>query len=331
MPRRPSPFDDKRARLAAIAASPTAAAASELRRFLADRNSFLAGEAADVAARLELRELIPDIAGAFLRLLGEGAAADKGCLAKKRLLDALLAFEADASDAYLAGLRYTQREPAYPHPADTAGAIRGLAAHALVQIDYRAAIAEVTPLLVDPEALVRAEAAHALGRSGLEAAGPVLHLKVLVGDDDPDVLQNAFAGLLRVDARRYLPVVAAALSGKSEPIAEAAALALGESRLREALPLLKEALDRASGEHQRHSVLTAVALLRSDEAVELLLSLVEKAAEAQAVAALAALALHRHDPRIAELARRVVAARGSRRLDGALREHLGEPAEEEHR
>jgi hypothetical protein len=35
-------------------------------------------EAAEVASRLELRELIPDVAAAFLRLLGEGAAADKG-------------------------------------------------------------------------------------------------------------------------------------------------------------------------------------------------------------------------------------------------------------
>jgi HEAT repeat protein len=325
MPRRPTPFDDKRARIAAIAASPTASAVPELRRFLADRTSYLAGEAAEVAARLELRELIPDLAAAFLRLLGEGAAADKGCLAKKRVLEALLAFEADARDAYLAGLRYTQREVViFPEFADTAGPVRGLAAHALVQIDFPAVLVEVTPLLVDPEAVVRAEAAHALGRSGLEAAGPVLHLKVLVGDAEPDVLQNAYAGLLRLDARPYLPVVAAALRHESEPVAEAAALALGESRLREALPILKDALDGARGERERRSLLTAISLLRSDEAIELLVSLVEKRPEAEAAAALEALALHRHDPKIAERTRRVVAARGSRRLGEALREHLGE-------
>jgi HEAT repeat protein len=323
MPRRPSPFDEKRARIAAIAASPPATAASELRRFLAERNSHLAGEAAEVAARLELRELIPDLAAAFLRLLGEGAAADKGCLGKRRILEALLAFEAGVPDAYLAGLRYVQREPDFPKATDTAAPVRGLAAHALVQIDFPGAIAEVAPLLADPEAVARAEAAHALGRSGLAAAGPVLHLKALVGDAEPDVLQNVYTGLLRLDARRYLPVVAEALRGESEPVAEAAALALGESRLREALPILKKALDEAVAERDRRSLLTAVSLLRSDEAIEILVSLVEKAPEAQAAGALGALALHRHDPKIAERARRVVEARGSRRLREALREHLG--------
>ncbi len=240
MPRRPSPFDAKRARIAAIAASPTAAAVPELRRLLADRVAYLAGEAAEVAARLELRDLIPDLAAAFLRLLTEGAAADKGCFAKKRVLEALLALEADVPDVYLAGLRYTQREVViFPDFADTAGPVRGLAAHALVQIDYPAVLVAVTPLLLDPEAVVRAEAAHALGRSGLEAAAPALHLKALMGDAEPEVIQNAYAGLLRLDARRYLPVVAAALRHESEPVAEAAALALGESRLREALPHLE--------------------------------------------------------------------------------------------
>ena len=118
-------------------------------------------------------------------------------------------------------------------------------------------------------------------------------------------------------------MVASALRGESAPIAEAAALALGESRLREALPILKEALDGASAERDRRSLLTAISLLRSDEAIETLVALVEKAPEAQAVAALGALALHRHDPKIADRARRVVEARGSRRLREALREHLG--------
>jgi HEAT repeat protein len=323
MPRRASPFDDKRARIAALAESKPFVAAPELRRFLADRSGYLAGEAAQVVARLELRELVPDLAAAFQRLLGEGAAADKGCMGKKRILEALLGFEADEREAYLAGLRYTQSEPAFPRAVDTAGPIRGLAAHALVQIDYPLALAEITPLLVDPEALVRAEAAHALGRSGLEAAGPVLHLKALTGDAEPDVIQSVYGGLLRLDPRRYLAVVAAALEGEMEAVGEAAALALGESRLREALPILERALAGAEGARDRRNVLMAIALLRSDEAIALLVSLVEKAPEAQAAAALGALALHRHDPKIAERARRAVEARGSRRLSEALREHLG--------
>jgi HEAT repeat protein len=322
VPRRPTPFDDKRARIAALAEAAPGAAAPELRRFLADRNGYLAGEAAGVTAKLELRELAPDLAAALARLLGEGAAADKGCHGKKRILEALLGFEADARDVYLAALRHVQAEPAFGGPIDTAAPLRGLAAHALVQIDHPAALAEITPLLVDPEPIVRAEAAHAIGRSGLEGAGPVLHLKVLAGDAEPDVLQSAYAGLLRVDARRYLPVAAAGLEGGG-PAADAAALALGESRLPEAFPVLKQALSGPDGPRAQGTLLMAIALLRSDEAIDLLVSRVEKAPEAEAIAALSALALHRHDPKIAGRARDAAAARGSRRLLAALREHLG--------
>jgi HEAT repeat protein len=321
MPRPRTAFDDKRARIAALGALPPAQAAPELRKLIGDKNPYLAGEAAEVAGKLELRELGPDLAAAFKRLLGEGA-ADKGCLAKRRILEAMLALEADERDAYLAGLHYEQMEPAYPKAADTAGPVRGLCAHALVQFDHPAALAEVTPLLMDPEAIVRAEAAHAIGRSGLDAAGPILHLKVLAGDAETDVIQSAFTGLLRVDARRYLPVVAAALRGDEEDRAEAAALALGESRLADALPFLKDAATEG-GSRERRSVLMAIALHRSDAGNDFLLAQVEKAPEPQAAAALEALALHRHDPRMVERARQAVDARASRRMAQAFREHFG--------
>ncbi len=235
----------------------------------------------------------------------------------------MLALEADVPEAYLAGLRYTQPEPAFGKPVDSAGPLRGLCAHALVQFDHPAAIAEITPLLVDEEPTARAEAAHALGRSGIAAAGPVLHLKVLAGDAEPDVLQNAYRGLLRIDPRRYLPVVSGALHGGVDATAEAAALALGESRLPEALPILKQALDAAFAPGERRSFLVAIAILRTDAAIDLLFALVAEAPEAQAAAALEALALHRHDPRIAERAQKAVEARGSKKLRDALREHLG--------
>jgi HEAT repeat protein len=323
VPKRATPFDDKRARIAALAQAPPAAAVPELRRFLAERNGYLVGEAAAVAAGLELRELIPDLAAALRRLLDEGAAADKGCFGKKHVLETLLGFEADEREVYLAALRYTQEEPDFRfHKSDTAGPLRGLAAHALVQIDYPAALAEITPLLVDPEPVARAEAAQAIGRSGLEGAGAVLHLKVLSGQDEPDVIQGAYAGLLRLDARRYLPVAAAALRAGG-PGADAVALALGESRLREAFPVLKDALLGPVGVREQGTLLMAIALLRSDEAIDLLVSRVAEAKEAEAVAALAALALHRHDPKIAARARDAATARGTRRLLEALREHLG--------
>src|SRR6185437_12636127 len=214
MPKKATPFDDKRARIAALASSPPAVAAPELRRFLADKNGYIVGDAAAVAGRLSLRDLAPDLEAAFMRLVAESAAADKGCHGKRSLLEALLALDADARDAYRAGVRAVQREPAFGGSVDTAAPVRGLAAQALVQVDDPTALAEIAPLLADPEPLVRAEAASALGRSGIEAAGPLLHLKVLAGDPEPDVLQRAYGALLRIDSRRYLPIVTAKLAAE---------------------------------------------------------------------------------------------------------------------
>lgn len=320
--RRASSFDDKRARIADLAKEPRAIALAELRRFLAEKNGYLAGEAANVARELDLRELAPDMASALDRLMTEGVAADKGCLGKKRVLDAMIAFEAYFPDVYLKAIRYSQVEPAFPRAADTAAPIRGLAAHALVEIDHAAALYEITPLLADGEPLVRAEAARALGRSGVEAASAPLHLKALSGDPEPDVLQACFEGLLRLAPARHLATVAAALDG-DEGRVDAAALALGESRLPEAFGILRAAFERAAAPRERQSLAMAIGLTRSDEASRYLLSIVDAGPEGAAIDALGALALHRHDEALVDRVKKAVAARGSRRLDEAMRERFG--------
>ncbi|MCC6558098.1 MAG: hypothetical protein IT372_34555 [Polyangiaceae bacterium] len=316
-----SGFDAKLARVRALADLAPAAAAPELRRFLGDDAGYLVGEAAKITAAHELRDLIPDLSAAFTRLAAAGAASDRGCQGKKRIVEALLALDARAHEVYLAGLRLVQREGSYGPPVDTASTLRGLCAHALVHVDYPDAVLEVAPLLMDPEPEARAEAAAALGSSGAELCGAILHVKVLAGDREPDVLGACYKGLLRLAPRRYLPVVTGALD--SGEAVEAAAIALGESRLPEALPALRRALAIGAAGRSEDSVLLAIALLRSDEASSFLLDLVAHAPEGRAADALAALALHRHDERIAARAREAVSARGSKRLERALEERFG--------
>jgi HEAT repeat protein len=315
----PRTFDDKRARIAALAEMEPSQALPELRRFLGDKNSYLVGEAAQVASKLGLRELGPDLAAAFMRILEEGAKNDQGCLVKCRLVEALLALDAYEPDVYLKGLRHVQREPSGPKIIDTATGLRGLCAHALFQMDRSDALLDVAPLLADPEPICRAEAASAIGRSGIQAAAAVLHLKALRGDSEPDVLGACYRGLLRLVPARYLPFVEAALRGAGGGDPEAAALALGESRLPEALPVLKEALSYANSE-LRSSVLLGIALLRLDAANDLLISLVENGPMEQAAAALGPLALSRHDEKLAKRVEDAVSARKSKKLEATFRE-----------
>lgn len=318
MPPRRDPFRDKVDRIHALAALPPAQATPELKRFLADASGYIVGEAAKVTADLDLRTLTSDLIAALLRLFAAGVSADKGCHGKKRLLDALLAFDAAAPDAYLAGIRYVQMEPAFGDPIDTASGVRGLSAHALVRMDHPAAVQEVTPLLMDPEPDARAAAADALASTGQELCGPILHLKVLAGDKEPDVLGACYRGMLALEPRRYLSVVAKAL-GEGEEIA---AIALGESRLPEAFAALKDALNLASSKTQ-DSILLGLALLRSEEANAFLIEVVKQAPEARAAAAIDALGLHRHDEKLSARVREVAEARGSRRLLRALTERFG--------
>lgn len=316
-------FDEKRARIAAIASEAPSTAATELRRFLADKNAYLVGEAAQAANRLALDELTPDLSAAFARLLIDAVKMDKGCFGKNRIIEALLAFDARTPDVYLAGLRHVQREPAFGAPIDTAAGLRGVSARALFHIDHPNALLDVTPLLADPEALTRAEAAAAIGASGDEHGAAVLHIKAILGDAEPDVLGACYLGLLQLLPARYLPFVGSILSGDDIGAAEAAAIALGESRLPAALPILTGALEMAGSGKLHDSVLLGIALLRLDTAKDLLLSLIEKGPERRAVAALSALALHRHDEGLTERVRGVVNARRSTQLAAVLAEKFG--------
>jgi hypothetical protein len=312
-------FNDKLDKIHALADLPPAQAAPELKRALADSNGYLVGEAAKIAVKLELGALAPDLAAAFMRLLAAPMEADKGCHGKKNLIEALLALDADAPEAYLAGLRYTQPEPAFGGTVDTASGLRGLCAHALVRMDHPAAELEVAPLLMDPEPDTRALAADALAHAGEEICGAILHVKALAGDKEPDVLGACYRGMLALAPRRYMSFVASALASGEE----IAAIALGESRLPEALTALKSGLTTARGTAQ-DTVLLGVALLRLEEANAFLIELIERAPEPRAAAAIGALALHRHNEALAAKVRAVVEARGSKRLLRTLEERFGQ-------
>ncbi|HSB62476.1 MAG TPA: hypothetical protein VLI67_12200, partial [Vicinamibacteria bacterium] len=149
-------------------------------------------------------------------------------------------------------------------------------------------LVDLADLLADPEAPARVAAAHAVSVHGRDAGVPLLRLKALAGDPEPRVVTECLLALLRLDPERSLPFVAAFLE-RSEGAAAAAA-ALGESRLEKALPVLAAWLDRASRPGSRRAALLAIAALRRDEAVDLLLSVVREGPAPAARDALDALA-----------------------------------------
>jgi hypothetical protein len=65
-----------------------------------------------------------------------------------------------------------------------------------------------------------------------------LRLKVKIGDGDPQVLSECFMGLLKLALAQSLPLVAEFFDRHEAQVCAMAALALGESHLLEAFPIL---------------------------------------------------------------------------------------------
>jgi hypothetical protein len=150
--------------------------------------------------------------------------------------------------------------------------------------------------------------ASALALAETAGADVLMDLANLLADPEPPVRISA--------ARDEMRFVASFLE-KGNEAAEAAAIALGESRLAEALPVLAAWLEPARRRGQGRTALLAIATLRRDEAVGLLLSLARDEEPPTARDALAALASI-GDATLYERARAAVEARPELR-DGLAR------------
>ena len=290
------------------------AARAEVVRYLAHKSNAVVAKAAKLAGDFELHDLRPQLVEAFHRFMKDPAVADRGCAAKTAIVRALEALAAPEEAIYLAGIRHIQMEGSFGPPIDTAAALRSASAMGLVHMHHPDAVLQLVTLLVDREADARIGAVRALAWSGRPEAVPVLRLKVLAGDESIDVIAECFTALLAVAPARSLDFVAGYLDSGAVAVAEAAALALGQSREAAALEILQSRYAAGAGESLRRALLAGLAMAREDSAFEFLFSLVETAPEKMAAEALSALAVYRHDDRIRGRATSLVAGRKGKQL-----------------
>ena len=251
---------------------------------------------------------------AFDRFLVNPLKDDKLCRAKIAIVQALDRVEHEDGDVFRRAASHVQHEPVWGGTEDTAPPLRAAAVVALARVEGPRSLPVLVDALADPARDVRTAAASALGAVGTEGAGLVLRLKVRVGDADPDVLSECLGGLLAIDPGENLALVAGFLQ-PSDPVAcEAAALALGRSRLPEALEPLKGCWPRCHSPELRQQVLLAIAILRRPGATDHLMELVASEDEPAAIAALSALRIFKGDPRLRERLAALIQDRGSPRL-----------------
>jgi hypothetical protein len=310
--------------LSRLREDPTAPAArAEIGQYLAHKSNAVVAKAAKLAGEFELQDLRPRLVEAFHRFMKDAAAADRGCAAKTAVVRALEALAAPEEAIYLTGIRHIQMEGSYGPPIDTAAALRSASALALVHMHHPDAVLHLVTLLVDREADARIGAVRALAWSGRPEVVPLLRLKVLAGDESVDVIAECFTALLALAPARSLDFVAGYLDSATAAVAEAAALALGQSREPAALDILKNRCAAGAGESLRRALFAGLALAREDSAFEFLFSLVETAPEKIAAQALSALAIYRHDERIRSRVAPLVAGRQGRLLRQVLEAEFG--------
>ena len=305
--RKPS-LEDELARLAEVAADPESAEArARLSEALGSSRSFVVARAATLIKDARVDGLATELSAAFARMLEDPVKRDPGCHAKTALLDALDLTESMDEEPFLRGAHHVQLEPGWPRASDTAVAVRARAVMALGRIGTTDLLVLAGEMLADPEPVVRRAVVAALAHHGArEGAGLALH-KLRLGDEEPLVVGECMKALLALAPDYGLRELRPLVLGDEPGARELAALALGESRREDALSLLCEALDVTTVAPERKILFTALALHRSERALEVLLEVVRAGRRADADAALQALAIRRFDPGVAERVRAAVA------------------------
>ncbi len=283
-------------RLAQLRGAPPAEALPALAKALRDRVNLVVAKAAKVAAQCQFRQLTPDLLRAYDRFFENGKETDPQCWAKHAIAQALKDLDHSEAAPFLRGLAHIQMEPSWDREVDTAEALRGTCLLALVacsDLERGEALRCFVAGLTEPAHTIRIEAARALEQMGGEEAALTLRLKAAVGDEEPEVMAQVFDALFGIEGKRALPFIATFLEKGDAGVREEAALALGSSRLPEAVERLREKWTSARDPRFREVLLRAAGLSRREEATAWLLGIAKTGRKADATDALAALALNR--------------------------------------
>lgn len=306
------------AKLAGLRALRDADAAPEtladMRRALSDPSNLVAAEAAQIIGARGWADLEPELVAAFDRFMVEPETTDKLCRAKLAIVEALNKIDYHGADVFLRGIHHVQMEAAWGEPVDAAAPLRGSSAFGLVRIGYPQVIVLLVDLLADRWKVARIGAVQAIANSGSVAAVPLLRFKARAGDREAEVIGECLTALVNLAPAESLPFVAEFLDAPDESVQAGAALALGESRRPEALQILKAFWSRAQMGAVQESVLLATAMLRLPAALDFLLEVVAGPSQAAALAALAALAIHRHSDPLRERIATTLATKGDAAL-----------------
>ncbi len=316
-------FDEKLARLKRLELeNPSPDGLLELRQALAGSSSLLAAKGARIAAKWGLRDLKPEIAAAFHRYLQNPVKTDPGCHAKLAAVETLNALDCPDADVLLRGIRHIQLEPSFGPPVDTAELLRAACAFGLYRLGHPELLCEMVTLLMDSKTAPRRAAVRVLTDLGREVSEMLLRMKALQGDTEPEILGDCLSGLLAISPARSLKFAEQFLEAEDPQVADEAALAIGNSRLKEAFGILRDFRERNVLPSIKRTLLLPIALTRSNDAFAMLLEVLRSEHRDNAIAAIEALAVYGINPDSREQIRIAASSRDDRLIREAFEKRI---------
>ena len=293
-----------------------------LRGGLRDRHYLLVARAAEVCAERLLYGLENELKAAWQRLLKDAAKRDRQCTAKTAIARALVTLDSQDATFFIEGLGYRQYEPAYGGSVDTAADQRSACALGLVGTAYPRAVVALAELLADPEPGARIGAVRAIACTAPLPAEALLRFKALSGDPEPEVIGECLSALLQVGEEDAVELVAGFLRPGDADLQLMAALALGESRLPEALAALRDCFEGVLVAADLQQVLVRGAVLhRSDAAFDWLLTVAENESPSKAGLVIEELAVYRGRDELRQRLETVLKERGDAGLLRVFEDH----------
>jgi len=266
-----------------------------LRKALSDRSNLIVAEAARTSGELGVAGCIPHLLTSFERFFDDPVKTDPKCWGKSAIVKALVRLDYSESAPFVRGLRHVQMEPVYGGHEDSAPQLRANCALALVQCaDLRRyeILAHLVDAMTDAADPVRVEAVRALHQLGGDESVLLHRLKARLGDRRHIIIGHVFDALLNMERERAVPFVGEYLNSRDEELRDESALALGSSRLPDALGLLIQTWHEVQIDSYSGVLLRAISASRLPEAIDFLLNVLRTGSARQSVAATEALELH---------------------------------------
>lgn len=271
-----------------------------VKKALNDRNCLMVKHAAERCEERLIYDLEADLLKAYQRFLKNPVKNDPNCTAKGAIVRALVALNSQEVDFFIAGLHYHQCEPVWGGSEDTAIDLRASCAMGLVNTSYHRALIEIVALLHDHNPHVRKGAVRAIALTQPLAAEAVLRSKAIAGDSEPDVTGEVLSALLKISPQASQAFVSRFLDCPGDPnLRQAVAVAIGASRLDEALEILRSCWNNEPFKRTQDNALLLGAILhRSENAFAWLLEVIAEGDRASARFVVEELAIYRVDKKL---------------------------------